>query len=337
MREQIITFGIGLTSGLLSGAFGIGGGIITTPAIRLILGAPALVAVGTPLPVIFPSALTGAATYARSGLVDIRTGVACGITGSLAAIAGAWATHFVGGNVVLIATAALILYTAADMILQVARPPKQRPELEAAEEADAAEAIRQLGSVAGSTAGAEEALTGGVASGSSTERVEGVRASETGSDRGSRAYGTEAAGPMPRSVRAQPGSVGASAQEPAFARLALIGIAAGFYSGFLGLGGGFVLVPMLTRWLGFPIKRAIATSLLTITILAVPGTAMHAMLGHIDWGIALLLAVGVVPGAFIGSRVTLGSADRTVRIAFALLLLAVGAWLGIATLTGGGA
>ena len=89
---------------------------------------------------------------------------------------------------------------------------------------------------------------------------------------------------------------------------------------------------MLTRWLGFPIKRAIATSLLTITILAIPGTAMHAMLGHIDWHIALWLAIGVVPGAWIGSRLTLGIADRTVRLAFAVLLIAVGTWLGVATI-----
>ena len=45
--------------------------------------------------------------------------------------------------------------------------------------------------------------------------------------------------------------------------------------------------------------------------------------------------MGVVPGAWIGSRVTLGSADRTVRLGFAVLLIVVGGWLGIATLLGG--
>ena len=118
-------------------------------------------------------------------------------------------------------------------------------------------------------------------------------------------------------------------------RLVPIGLAAGFYSGFLGLGGGFVIVPLLTRWLGFPIKRAIATSLLTITILAVPGTITHALLGNIDWTIALWLAIGVVPGALLGSRITMGSADRTVRFAFAALLLIVGVWLGYSTVFGG--
>ena len=307
MRTALITLGIGLTSGVLSGAFGIGGGIITTPAIRLILGAPALVAVGTPLPVIFPSALSGAATYARRGLVDVRTGIVCGVAGSLAAVLGALATRYVGGEIVLIATAALILYTAGDMILQMVRPP--RVGLQAAEEQDAflpPDALEAVGSLE---------------AGAAADNSEPAPTSE--------------AEPAPRSVHAQPVSGGAPVRPHSMLTLALIGVAAGFYSGFLGLGGGFILVPMLTRWLGFPIKRAIATSLLTITILAVPGTVMHALMGHIDWNIALWLTIGVIPGALLGSRFTLGSADRTIRLAFAVLLVVVGAWLGYATLFGG--
>ena len=57
----------------------------------------------------------------------------------------------------------------------------------------------------------------------------------------------------------------------------------GLYSGLLGLGGGFVIVPVLTRWLGFPAKRAIGTSLVAIAILSIPATVTHAFLGHIDW------------------------------------------------------
>ncbi len=143
MRELALTLGIGFASGVLSGAFGIGGGIITTPAIHLILGAPALIAVGTPLPVIFPSALTGTITYARNGVLDTRAGLICGLAGSATAVLGAWATRLVGGDIVLLATAALILYTAADMVLQVLRPP--RIGLEAAEESDAAQSLKGSG------------------------------------------------------------------------------------------------------------------------------------------------------------------------------------------------
>ena len=266
MRELLTTVGIGFVSGVLSGAFGIGGGIITTPAIALILGAPALVAVGTPLPVIFPSAVTGAINYFRRGSLDVRAGVTCGLVGSAFAVAGELVTQFVGGTVVLLATAALILYTAVDMILQVLLPP--RLGLEASEEREAFAA-------------------------------------------------------------ADAPAVTSSPRPVAWWSYAAIGALTGFYSGFLGLGGGFVLVPILTRWLGFDIKRAIGTSLLAIAILAIPGTITHALLGHVDWGLAAMLAIGVIPGAMLGSKMALGSSDRALRIAFALMLLVVGGWLGL--------
>ncbi len=326
MRDLATTLGIGLVSGVLSGAFGIGGGIITTPAIKLILGAPALVAVGTPLPVIFPSALTGAISYARKGVADVRAGVVCGVAGSSTAVLGALATRFVGGTVVLLATAALILYTAADMVLQVIRPP--RVGLAGGEEAGALAAVR----------GARDDVR--VPEGPRTPEaegaLEGMGALERDGGAAGESHDAASAGDLVlRSERAKPVSEGVP-NRPSPGRLALIGAVTGFYSGFLGLGGGFVLVPMLTRWLGFPIKRSIATSLVAIVILAVPGTVTHALLGHIDWRIAALLAVGVVPGAVVGARLTLGSADHTVRLSFAVLLVAVGAWLGVSTLLGGG-
>jgi uncharacterized membrane protein YfcA len=271
MSRLLTSLAIGFVSGLLSGAFGIGGGIITTPAIKLVLGAGDLIAVGTPLPVILPSAVTGVVNYRRGGLLDMRVALWCGAFGSAFAVLGAIATRWVGGTVVLLATATLILYTAVDMILQVVRPP--RLGLEGSEERDA--------------------------------------------------FVTEKA-PAPLRAPAQ-----ASAR---IWQLAIIGALTGSYSGFLGLGGGFVLVPMLTRWLRFDIKRAIGTSLAAIAILAVPGTLTHAYLGHIDWAIAALLTLGVVPGAWEGSRITLGSSDHAVRVGFAVLLLAVGAWLAVAEL-----
>lgn len=258
MRDLVVSAVIGFFSGVLSGAFGIGGGIITTPAIRLILGAPALVAVGTPLPVILPTALTGAFTYAKNGVADVRVGVTCGLAGSLTAVLGAWGTSLVGGDVVLLATAALILYAAGDIMLQ-AYWPRQNAEKPAALD------------------------------GSATDDAPAVPAPL-----------------MP---------------------LVVIGTVTGLYSGFLGLGGGFVLVPLLTRWLHFDMKRAIATSLVAVTILAIPGTITHAMLGHVDWAIALALSFGVIPGAMLGARITLGSSDRTVRLGFATLLVIVGIWL----------
>jgi len=251
MADWLTAGAIGLVSGVLSGAFGIGGGIVTTPAIRLLMDAPALIAVGTPLPVIIPAALTGAISYARSGLADVRSGLVIACAGVPLVMLGAWLETRVGGSIVLLVTALLIGWAAADTIQQSTR--------RSARTADAGTAC------------------------------------------------------VPR---------------PRTAGLVSIGALAGLYSGFLGLGGGFVIVPMLCRWLRFPIKRALGTSLVTVAALAVPGTIAHGVLGNIDWTIAAGLVVGVVPGALIGARLTMGAQDHHVRVAFAILLLAVATWLG---------
>src|SRR5204863_422138 len=92
---------------------------------------------------------------------------------------------------------------------------------------------------------------------------------------------------------------------------AIAGFAAGFVSGLLGVGGGIIMVPILTTILGMPLKRALGTSLVVISAIVVPGTIVHALLGHIDWAIFLVLTVGVVPGARIGATLALRAKDRT--------------------------
>lgn len=253
---------VGLLSGVLSGAFGIGGGIVTTPAI-VALGYPQLVAVGTPLPVIIPTALTGAWSYHRRGLVDVRVGLVLGAFGAVASTGGALAAEAVGGPAVLLVTAALIAYTAADMV------------------------IAEMRAASGPRGGASEG-----------------------------------------------GPADAAVPRPTLAALAVLGLATGLYSGFLGLGGGFIIVPALSRWLGLPIKRAIGTSLLAVSVIAVPGTLAHWTLGNVDMALAASLALGVVPGALLGARLTGAARDRTVRIGFAVMLAITGAWLAFASVSG---
>ena len=107
---------IGLVSGVLSGLFGVGGGIVMTPAIQILLGARPIVALATPLPVIFPTALTGAETYRRAGEVDTHAArwiVGPGVAG---AVLGAWLTRLIDTDLLLLATAALLAYQAAGIL-----------------------------------------------------------------------------------------------------------------------------------------------------------------------------------------------------------------------------
>ncbi len=96
--------------------------------------------------------------------------------------------------------------------------------------------------------------------------------------------------------------------------LALVGVGAGLLSGLLGIGGGLVIVPALAGVLGMPLKRALGTSLVAVVVLVIPGTIVHAVLGNIDWAVALFLVIGSVPGARLGATVALGTKERTLRM-----------------------
>ena len=110
---------------------------------------------------------------------------------------------------------------------------------------------------------------------------------------------------------------------------AAVGLAAGFVSGLLGVGGGIVMVPAFATMLGMPLKRALGTSLVVISALVVPGTIVHWALGHIDWAIFLALAAGVVPGARIGAKIAIGARERPLRLAVGAFLFTIAVLYGV--------
>ena len=89
------------------------------------------------------------------------------------------------------------------------------------------------------------------------------------------------------------------------------------------------MVPAFTTLIGMPLKRALGTSLVTISALVVPGTIVHAALGHIDWLIFLVLTAGVVPGAWVGAKIALGAKEGTLRVAVGAFLLAISVLYGV--------
>jgi uncharacterized protein len=102
-----------------------------------------------------------------------------------------------------------------------------------------------------------------------------------------------------------------------------IGLAAGLLSGLLGVGGGVIMVPAYTELLSLPLKSAIATSLVCVGIFAVPATVAHGLLGDVDWRLAILLMIGVVPGAQVGAALTIRTAERRLRLAVGVFLAVV--------------
>src|SRR5512145_310235 len=86
---------IGLVSGVASGLFGVGGGVVMVPAMVLLLSPPirdVKQAIGTSLAVIIPTALIGSYKHFTQGNVDWRTALALAPTAVLGGYAGAWLT-----------------------------------------------------------------------------------------------------------------------------------------------------------------------------------------------------------------------------------------------------
>jgi len=214
--EIAITLLVGVTTGVLSGMFGIGGAVVSTPAIRA-LGATALQAIGSTLPSILPSSISGSLRYRREGFILPRVVLVTAAFGVPASIVGSRLSGAVPGNghALMILTAVLVAYTA----YRTAFPT-----------------LRTL---------------------------------------------ARAGTPL----------------DDEWWRLAIIGIAAGALSGLLGIGGGILMVPAFSAWVGMPLRETIATSLACVGIFAIPGTLTHWYLGHIDWTFAGALAVGVIPSA----------------------------------------
>jgi hypothetical protein len=125
----------------------------------------------------------------------------------------------------------------------------------------------------------------------------------------------------------EPQTAGEPGEPPVYpaARAALMGLACGYLSGFLGVGGGFLLVPLMLYLFKTPIKTAFGTSLAVVAVVSVPGTLVHALARHVDLMLALCLVVGSVPGAWLGSSLAMRLKEKWLRRAFAWMLIIVAA------------
>ncbi len=106
---------------------------------------------------------------------------------------------------------------------------------------------------------------------------------------------------------------------------AIIGLIAGVMSGYVGVGGGFIMVPLFMQFLNLPIRLTSGTSLIAILILASSGTVLQAIYGNIDWVAGIFIAVGSIPGAYLGSRLITRIPETVLRFIFSgFLIVAAG-------------
>ncbi|MDR0347102.1 MAG: sulfite exporter TauE/SafE family protein [Coriobacteriales bacterium] len=115
-------------------------------------------------------------------------------------------------------------------------------------------------------------------------------------------------------------------KSPLLSRI-FLGLFAGLVAGVVGVGGGFIIVPIGITYFGYSFKKASGTSLLSIALIAIPGIITHAILGHIWYLYGIALMVGTIPGANLGARLITKIPERKARFAYAGLLILSGIML----------
>lgn len=256
----IALLGVGLVAGVMSGMFGIGGGIVIVPALALLVGFTLTQGVATSLTaLLLPVGFFGAREYHRKGLLDVR---AAGLIAVGLAI-----TSFFGATIALnLPSDTFQQLYGVFLIVMGAR------------------FLDLLGLIRGKSAPVSEPKT-----------------------------------PTTPNVWA----------------LFVLGLGAGVLSGMFGIGGGIVIVPALTLVFGMEQRRAVGTSLGALLLpVGLPGVLGFAAAGQVDFGVALVVAIGLAVGALGGARLALNISPKTVKQLYGGFLMVVGVWFIIRPLLG---
>lgn len=240
LPEYII---VGILIGFLSGLFGIGGSIITTPVLKVVFGLPSLIALATPLPVTIPAALAGVYGYLKRDLVNKKVAFYVVSAGLPATIIGALATKLVSGTWLMVMTGVFVIIVGIRLFYN--SKLKETPQ---------------------------------------------------------------------------------SKQIPIVVFSILTGLATGFCSGLLAIGGGIIMIPAFLLIFGMTIQEAIATSLFSIIFFAIPGTLVHWHLHHIDWLLVLNISIGVIPASYLGAKVAMQIKSQKLLMFFSIFLIAFGVY-----------
>src|ERR1700751_3346762 len=116
----------------------------------------------------------------------------------------------------------------------------------------------------------------------------------------------------------------AAARPNELLRLAVIGTAAGAFSGLFGVGGGTVIVPLLIFWFGYGERLATGTSLAAIVLIGALGAlGQGGVYGNVPLATGLLLAIPAVGGVVLGTAIQQRIPQRTVSFLFAALLVGI--------------
>lgn len=255
----LAALGLGLLIGLVIGALGGGGSVLTVPLLVFVLGQSPQEATSNSLFIVGVTAAVAAAGHARRGSIRWGTGLQLAAAGLPASVVGAGLNRRLDPDLLLLAFAALLLVAATGMVLR-------------ADPADAPPVVR-------------------------------------------------VAAPCGRSSRGTG------------LRLALTGLGIGFLTGLFGVGGGFIVVPVLVLLLAVPLVDAVGTSLLVIALNSAVALAVRIGHGSVQWQVVVPFTLAAVAASFAGGTLAARVRARSLTRAFAVLLLVIAVYVAVRALT----
>lgn len=311
---------VGVLIGIASGLLGIGGGTVMVPIFRLAFGMSATMSTATSLFAIIPTSISGAISHVKGKTCIPALGIAAGLGGACLSPVGVWLAQLSPDWLVMLAAALIIGYSAINMFKKAF---KLRPAGQPAAGADAA------ASPSTQSSGAPEGSRTEVRVASATARISG--AGETLADSSATSGSSSAAPSLASSgepAASAPSDV-VSLSRKQLLQGAAIGLVAGLASGYVGVGGGFIMVPLMLSIIGIPMRKASGTSLIAVMILAIPGVIEQAIIGNINYLAGIAVVVGSIPGAVLGARLVTKVPERALRILFGCFLIVAAVMLAL--------
>lgn len=294
----LVSLVVGLAVGVLAGLLGIGGGMLLVPAFKLGYAMDSLMCTATSLFTIIPTSVSGAISHIRNKTCLPKLGVAAGLGGACLSPLGVWLATLSPDWAVMGAAALIIAYSSITMFRKALKAPKVPRGATGAGVADAA--AKEAAADAADATVKEDAA----------DAVDAADATAKEAAAEDRAAAIERAHAEAPAIGWREAGIGAA-----------IGLFAGLASGYVGVGGGFIMVPLMMSILHVPMKLTSGTSLIAVMILAVPGTATQALLGNINWIAGIAVACGSIPGATLGAKLIPKVPERQLRFLFAGFLV----------------
>ena len=296
--DFIIVAICGFGIGTLSGMFGIGGGGMIVPLLHMAFGIPMVSAAATSLLTIAPTGLSGSIKHIRQKTISLKTGLFIGGFGAIASVASSFLAGSLQEWLIVVITVTVILFSVGMMVRTIIIQKRAEDEAQNTDNSRGRplrvydELTRTVPVSYPASSNAAINAAADVIAGAATTKAQEQESKKVGAK--------------------------------AIALPVVIGLIAGGIAGIVGVGGGFIIIPFCVTYLGFTLKKAAGTSLLSIAIIAIPGIIAHAYLGHIEWFYGIAIIVGSIPGAQLGAWLIARLPERPMRIAFACLLASTG-------------